>query len=218
MLAGDPGRVGAREFYGIQVIFLLIGLYLGVTFLTRGLDRNNLLLGVAFPSLMVIAPRLWLVRRIRNRQERFRRGLPDALDMLSVCASAGLGFDQALQRVSDYWKSAVGEEFGKVVAEMSMGVARAEALRNMSRRIDISELSTFVTLIIQSDQLGMSIADTLHAQADQMRLFRRLRAEEEIRKLPIKILIPVGLFIFPSIIAVILGPSVPVLLNFFNTF
>lgn len=214
MLAGYPGRIGAREFYGIQVLMLFVGAYAGVTFFTRELNTLNMTIGIAAPLIMILLPRLWLMSLVNRRQDKFRRALPDALDMLSVCATAGLGFDQALQRVADYWKSEVGDEFGRTVTEMSMGISRAEALRNLSNRVDIVELSTFVTLIIQSDQLGMSIADTLHAQADQMRLFRRLRAEEEIRKIPVKMLIPIGLFIFPAILAVILGPSVPVLLEF----
>lgn len=214
MLAGFPGRLGAREFYGIQVLLLFLGAYAGVTFLTRELNTLNITVGISAPLIMILLPRLWLTSTVRKRQDKFRRALPDALDMLSVCATAGLGFDQALQRVADYWKTEVGEEFTRTVTEMSMGISRAEALRNLSDRVDIVELSTFVTLIIQSDQLGMSIADTLHAQADQMRLFRRLRAEEEIRKIPVKMLIPIGLFIFPAILAVVLGPSVPVLLEF----
>ena len=216
MLAGNPGRLGAREFYGIQIALLFVGVYLGIIFLTRGLTQMNIALAVALPLATFLLPQLWLISTVRRRQDRIRRGLPDALDMLSVCATAGLGFDQALQRVSDYWESEVGREFGRTVTEMSMGISRQEALRNLSDRVDIVELSSFVTLIIQSDQLGMSIADTLHAQADQMRLFRRLRAEEEIRKLPVKLLIPIGLFIFPAILAVVLGPSVPVMIELFQ--
>ena len=106
---------------------------------------------------------------MRARQEKIRRGLPDALDMLSVCAEAGLGFDQAIQRVSEHWKTPVAVELGRVVQEMEMGVQRQQALRNLADRIDIMELSSFVAVIIQSDQLGMSIAETLHVQAKQMR-------------------------------------------------
>jgi tight adherence protein C len=216
MLAGHPYRLGAREFYGIQIALLLVGVYIGILFLTRDLTALNLAMGIGTAIAAFLLPPLWLLTRIRRRQELVRRGLPDALDMLSVCATAGLGFDQSLQRVSDYWSSALGQEFGRTVTEMSMGISRQEALRNLSNRIDIVELSSFVTLIIQSDQLGMSIADTLHAQADQMRLFRRLRAEEAIRKLPVKMLIPIGLFIFPAILAVVLGPSVPVMIELFQ--
>ncbi|HUF38774.1 MAG TPA: type II secretion system F family protein [Anaerolineales bacterium] len=218
MLAGNPLRLGAREFYGMQIALSFAGIYLSIVFLTRGLTPLNVALGVATPIVAFLLPQLWLLSKVRRRQERIRRGLPDALDMLSVCATAGLGFDQALQRVSDYWKSEIGQEFGRAVTEMSMGISRQEALRNLADRVDIVELSSFVTLIVQSDQLGMSIADTLHAQADQMRLFRRLRAEEEIRKLPVKLLIPISLFIFPAVLAVVLGPSVPVMIELFQDF
>ena len=114
----------------------------------------------------------------RNALEFVRKGLPDVLDMLSVCAEAGLGFDQAMQRVSEYWKTPVGLEFGRVIREMEMGLSRKEALRNLAERLDITELSSFVAVIIQSDELGMSIADTLQSQAKQMREDRRFRAQD----------------------------------------
>jgi tight adherence protein C len=137
--------------------------------------------------------------------------------MLSVTAEAGLGFDQSLQRVSEYWKTPVGVEFGRVVAEMEMGVSRQQALRNMADRLDIHELSSFVAVIIQSDQLGMSIADALQAQAQQMRIERRFRAQEAARKVPLKMLFPMMLLIFPAMLAVVCGPSIPILSDFFQT-
>ena len=159
---------------------------------------------------------VWLKRKVRRRQDQIRKGLPDALDMLSVTAEAGLGFDQSLQRVSEYWKTPVGVEFGRVVAEMEMGSSRQEALRNMAARLDVPELSSFVAVIIQSDQLGMSIADALHAQADQMRIERRFRAQEAARKVPLKMLFPMMLLIFPAMLAVVCGPSIPILSEFFQ--
>jgi tight adherence protein C len=127
-----------------------------------------------------------------------------------------LGFDQSLQRVSEYWHTPVGVEFGRVVAEMEMGVSRRTALRNMADRIGLSELSSFVAVIIQSDQLGMSIADALHAQAQQMRIERRFRAQEAARKVPLKMLFPMMLLIFPAMLAVVCGPSIPILSGFFQ--
>ena len=147
-----------------------------------------------------------------------RKGLPDALDMLSVCADAGLGFDQSLQRVSEHWTTPIGLELGRVVAEMEMGLTRREALRNLADRLDVSEISSFVSVILQSEQLGMSIADTLHAQAEQMRVERRFRAQENARTMPIKMLIPLAFMIFPAIIAVILGPALPQIFGLFDTF
>jgi tight adherence protein C len=138
--------------------------------------------------------------------------------MLSVCASAGLGFDQSLQRVSEYWKTAIAVELGRVVTEMEMGLSRRQALRNLADRLEVTEISSFVAIILQSEQLGMSISDTLHSQADQMRVERHYRAEEMARKAPIKMLLPLAFLIFPAILAVLLAPSIPPLLSLFNRF
>jgi tight adherence protein C len=216
-VAGNPMGIGAREFYGIRMVTSLLGIVLAYLVLNRFDGPLYSLLAVLVLVLFFFLPTLLLLRRIRHRQDTIRRGMPDALDMLSVCASAGLGFDQSLQRVSEYWRTPIGIEFGRVVLEMEMGLSRGEALRNMADRLDVVELSTFVSLILQSEQLGMSISNTLHAQAEQMRIFRRFKAEEEIRKLPNKMLIPITFCIFPSILAVILGPSIPVLMSFFTT-
>jgi tight adherence protein C len=125
--------------------------------------------------------------------------------------------DQSLQRVSENWRTELSAEFGRVVSEMEMGVSRSAALRNLADRLDISELSSFVAVIIQSDQLGMSIADTLQAQAEQMRIERRFRAQEQARKVPLKMLFPMILLIFPAMLAVVCGPTIPILVNFFRT-
>ena len=166
---------------------------------------------------MFYLPRIWLRSVVRRKQDKIRRALPDALDMLSVCADAGLGFDQSLQRVSESWKSPLATEFARVVAEMNMGQTRAQAMRNMSNRLDVPELSSFVAVILQSDELGMSISDTLHAQANQMRIERRYWAQEQARKIPIKMLFPLIFLILPAMWVVILGPAVITLRALFST-
>jgi len=168
--------------------------------------------------LFYAGPKVWLHYLVTNRQKKVLRGLPDALDMLSVCATAGLGFDQSLQRVSEYWDTPIGHEFGRVINEMEMGVTRRDALRNLADRVDIREITSFVALIVQTEQLGMSISDTLHAQAEQMRIERRHRAQEQAQKAPIKMLIPMAALIFPALLAVILGPAVPSLIDVFGNF
>jgi len=152
---------------------------------------------------------------MRTRQDEIRRGLPDALDMLSVCASAGLGFDQSLQKISSYWDTELGYELQRTTQEMEMGISRADALRNMSSRVDVDDLSNFIAIIIQAEKIGMSYANVLHSQSLQMRVLRRLRAREIANKLPGKMIIPVALFIFPAIIVVILGPAIPTLFGIF---
>lgn len=216
VLAGQPMGLGAREFYGIRFIFVIFGLFLAFVLLRMG--RTNLnLLGAGLAILVsVLLPIVWLRRLIRDRQKEIIKGLPDALDMLSVCATAGLGFDQSMQRVSEFWQTTMGTEFGRVIAEMEMGISRKEALRNLAHRTEVTELSSFVSLIVQAEQLGMSISHTINSMAEQMRIERRFRAQEEARKLPNKILFPLVFFIFPSMIAVILGPSIPAIVDLFK--
>ncbi len=214
--AGNPMNLGAREFYGISMALTILGVYLAFVFFRRGTSTINLLLSVLILILFYAGPKVWLHYLITSRQNKVRRGLPDALDMLSVCATAGLGFDQSLQRVSEYWDTPIGREFGRVINEMEMGLTRREALRNLAERVDIREISSFVALIVQTEQLGMSISETLHAQAEQMRIERRHRAQEQAQKAPIKMLIPMALLIFPALLAVILGPAIPTLMEVFS--
>jgi tight adherence protein C len=218
LMAGNPMNLGPREFYGISIASTFLGVYLAFVLYRRGTTMINLLLCILVLLLFYSGPKVWLHYLVTLRQNRVRKGLPDALDMLSVCATAGLGFDQSLQRVSEYWDTPIGREFGRVINEMEMGITRRDALRNLADRIDIREISSFVALIVQTEQLGMSISDTLHAQAEQMRIERRHRAQEQAQKAPIKMLIPMALLIFPALLAVILGPAIPSLVDVFGNF
>lgn len=219
VIAGHPYGLGPREFYGIRVLLLFISLGGSYLILTRReLTLLNISLAVGVGLLGYLVPVLWLRMKVIKRQTLIQRQLPDALDMLSVCATAGLGFDQSLQRVSEYWDTELSTELARTMGEMEMGLSRSEALRNLSDRLDVPELSSFVTLILQADQLGMSISDTLQAQAEQMRVERHYRAEEQARKIPIKMLIPMAFLIFPAILAIILGPAIPDLIGFFIDF
>jgi tight adherence protein C len=211
-------RLGPREFYGIRMAAIIFGLLLAWIFIRRELSQINLLIGILVIVLFLLLPILWLRQKVSFQQNAIRKGFPDALDMLSVCADAGLGFDQSLQRVSEHWKTRIAQELGRVVAEMEMGLSRRDALRNLAIRLGVTEISSFVAVIIQSDQLGMSISDTLHAQAEQMRIERHYRAEEMARKIPTKMLIPLAFLIFPAIIAIIIGPSLPALYDLFKNF
>ena len=215
-IANNPYGLGAREFFGLRIVFMILGALAAFYIIQQGRDTVNLIAAGLTAYVGFFGPMAWLRRRVRIRQKQFRNGFADALDMLSVTATAGLGFDQSLQRVSEYWHTPVGIEFGRVVAEMEMGVSRRTALRNMADRIGLPELSSFVAVIIQSDQLGMSIADALHAQAQQMRIERRFRAQEAARKVPLKMLFPMMLLIFPAMLAVVCGPSIPILSGFFQ--
>lgn len=216
-IAGNPLGLGPREFYGLRLIFTLIGFTISYLLLREGVNQTSLFGSALALYIGSFLPKLWLRRKMRVRKHKIQKGLPDALDMLSTCAEAGLGFDQSMQRVSQHWKTPLGLEFERVVKEMGMGLSRQAALRNLSNRLDITQLSSFVSVILQSDQLGMSIADTLYAQAEQMRVERRFRAQEQARKMPLKMLFPLMLLIFPAMFAVILGPMIPAFDEFFGT-
>jgi len=216
-IAGHPANLHAANFYALRFLLLVSGIILALLINRdfRNIDRTSLLLGGLTIGLSVIFPGVWLKGKVRSRQFEISRGLPDALDMLSVCASAGLGFDQSIQKISGYWETEFGRELRQVTQEMEMGLSRSEALRNMSDRLDVDDLSRFIAIIIQAEKIGMSYAEVLHSQALQMRVLRQYRARETANKLPAKMIVPVALFIFPALIAVIIGPAIPILMNLF---
>lgn len=216
-VAGNPGNMHARDFYAIRFLVLIAGIILAYL-LNRdfsNIDFNNFILGILIIAICYFFPGYWLKGRMKIRQDEIRRGLPDALDMLSVCASAGLGFDQSLQKVSDYWDTELGRELKRVTHEMEMGIARTTALRDMSERVDVDDLTQFIAIIIQAEMIGMSYADVLHSQALQLRVLRQYRAREIANKLPAKMIIPLATCILPALIAVILGPAIPNLMDLF---
>lgn len=219
-VARNPLKLRAIEFNGLRVIFLVVGILLAFLLLASNRFQNRIsYIGAAGIILVaVLLPDAWLNSQVRKAQNEAQAGLADAIDMLSVCAHAGLGFDQSLQRVSDYWRNALGIEFRRVVNEIELGVSRADALRSMSNRLRIPELTTFVAIIIQADNLGMPTADVLHAQAEQMRVLRQFRAKEIANKLPAKMIMPLAFMILPALLAVIFAPLVPSLANLFGGF
>ena len=216
-VAGNPGGLRAREFFAIRMLTLTagVGAALWVNRDFQNLDLMSIVLGIALLGMGALLPNYWLSKKMQARQREITQNLPDALDMLSVCASAGLGFDQSLQKISAYWDTELGWELQRVTREMEMGIPRTTALRNLADRVDVQDLSRFIALIIQAERVGMSYADVLHSQAIQMRIQRQYRARELANKLPGKMIVPVALFIFPAMLVVILGPSLPVLLDVF---
>jgi tight adherence protein C len=153
-------------------------------------------------------PTLLLRSRINRRQDLITKAMPDALDLLTVCVEAGLGFDQALSKVCEKWENELSMAFERVINEIRLGKLRREALRDMADRMDVADMTSFVAAIIQADQLGVSIGKVLRIQSEQMRIKRRQRAEKKAHEAPVKMLIPMVFLIFPSIYIVLLGPSV----------
>jgi tight adherence protein C len=139
--------------------------------------------------------------------------MPDALDLLTICVEAGLGFDGAMAKVYQKWNNEVARAFGRVIREIQLGKLRKDALRDMADRLGVAEMTSFVAAVIQSEQLGVSMAKVLRVQADQMRVKRRQLAEEAAHKAPIKMLIPMAILIFPSICIVLMTPAVIMLMQ-----
>ena len=167
--------------------------------------------GAAFAGFFL--PHLMLTSRITRRQTEIRKAMPDALDLLTICVEAGLGFDAAMSKVSEKWENQLSLAFARTIREVQLGKVRREALKDMSDRLGIAEMTSFVAAIIQSEQLGVSMARVLRIQSDQMRVKRRQRAEEEAHKAPIKMIIPMALLIFPSIMIIILTPAALQIMN-----
>lgn len=156
------------------------------------------------------APAYWLRRAIAARKDALQRAIPDALDLMVVCVEAGLGLDQAIGRVGEEVKRAhpeLSDELNMLTLELRTGVARQEALRNLAHRTDLEEVRNLVALLVQTDRFGTSIGQALRVHADSMRTTRRLKAEELAAKLPVKLLIPLIFFIFPSMFMVVIGPA-----------
>lgn len=217
-LAGNPNNMQVADFMGMRTV---AGLGLGAVVLLLGLFvmRLDLLRLIAFAlsaiALGYMLPVFWLGQRIKQRQKNLLKQLPDAIDLMTVSVEAGLGFDLAMQRVADKWTNDISAEFQRTLSEMRVGKSRRDSLREMSNRTGVPELTTFVASVIQADQLGVSMSKVLRIQSDQMRIRRRQRAEEQGHKAPVLIMFPMVFLIFPAMYIVILGPSVPKIINVF---
>lgn len=212
-LAGNPNNWSATEFLGIRGLagLLMAALTFAVTLLADANFGQQLLFTVGLGLLGFFLPVVWLGSRIRRRQNEIIKTLPDALDLLTISVEAGLSFDGAMQRVADKWNNELSWAFQRMLNEMRVGKSRREALRDMSDRIEVPDITSFVAALIQADQLGISIAKVLRIQSEQMRIKRRQRAEEKAQQAPVKMLFPMTFLIFPTILIVILGPALLVL-------
>ncbi len=210
-LAGSPGKLDPTMMMALQFIsFVFFG---GMLFLVFSMAHVNWPLGIVILIVLIFSllgffiPQLLLSSAINRRQKNVRRAMPDALDLLTICVEAGLGFDAAMSKVAEKWETELSLAFARAIREVQLGKLRREALRTMAERIGIPEMTSFVAAVIQSEQLGVSLAKVLRIQSDQMRIRRRQLAEEEAHKVPIKMLVPMALLIFPSLMIVLLTPA-----------
>lgn len=206
--AGHPWGLTPEQFIFLKglatVVTPLVAFVLG---LGLGFARAVLLAAVGF-VLGSQLPEFILRNRTRARVREIQKALPDVLDLLTVSVEAGLGFDSAVAKVVEKRKGPLCDELNLMLQEIRMGKPRREALRALSSRAQVEDLSAFIAALIQADQLGVSIANILRIQSDQMRTRRRQRAEEAAMKAPIKILIPLVFLVFPTLFVVLLGPAV----------
>jgi len=208
-MAGNPGDMKVADWLGIKAI--ATGVVAGVLFIIFGVLGGSiiqgLLLALVGAGIGYIGPEFWLGRRIKARQKGILIGIPDALDLLTISVRAGLGFDAALGKVVEKMKGPLVDEFRRALAEVRVGKARREALRDIVPRTEVQPLTNFISAIIQAEQLGVSISKVLQVQSEQLRIERRQRAEEQAAQAPIKMLFPLVGCIFPSLFVVILGPA-----------
>ncbi|NPV52380.1 MAG: type II secretion system F family protein [Firmicutes bacterium] len=207
--AGNTGSMNPNEYLVLKLI-TGFALPLGTLLLSLACEVEVLkaiILGISGFVIGLLLPDIMIKRKKRGREKEIRKALPDVLDLLTVSVEAGLGFDSALAKVIERKKGPLSDEFGILLQEIRVGKSRREALRALAERVKIQEVSSLIAAIIQADQLGVGIANTLRIQAAQLRMSRRQQAEEAAMKAPIKMLIPLVFFIFPTIFIVLLGPA-----------
>lgn len=217
VMAGNPNKMNVKDIINIQVAVVaglpLVTIFAAYTF--KAQIGGTILFVVAEIALGLVMPNFILSKMANGRQKVIQNTLPDVIDLLTVSVEAGLGFDGALIKVVEKMPGPIASEFENVLQEMKVGRQKRDALKGMADRIGLQDLNTFVGSIIQADQFGVGIGNVLRIQSEQMRMKRKQRAQEKAMKAPIKMLIPMVIFIFPTLFAVLLGPVVIQILDQF---
>jgi len=207
-MAGYPMRFNSfLSFWAVSMV-MCGSLAMLVMFSVPGNAMiQKVIAGAIFAFLGFSVPRMWLKGKVKAKQKLVILALPDTMDMITTCVEAGLGLDAALSRVAEKADGPLADELQKMLRDVAMGKLRREAMTELADRIGVEELTNFVNSIIQAEQLGVGIAQVLRVQSEQLRTQRRQRAERIAHEAPIKMLFPLVLFVFPSFLAVILGPA-----------
>jgi tight adherence protein C len=221
LLAGSPKGWDAERILTVRFLLGLIipSLYLALSALNGKLDTLVMVgCGLVF-YIGWFGPPSLLSARASRRRDNIRQELPDTMDLLTISVEAGLGFDAAVGQCITNIRGTLSDELSRVMQEMQLGVARSQAFRNLDHRTDVDELKSFVLAMIQADQFGISVSRVLRAQAGQLRVRRRQRAEEKAMKLPVKMIFPLILCVMPSLFVVVIGPGVVrIAQNLFSAF
>lgn len=207
--AGHPWGLEAHEWVAWRTL-MTIGPALAGILIAIMLPGQRMRLALMVPVWGIggyLLSEYYLTSLIKQRRDQVQRSLPDVLDLLTVSVEAGLGFDSAMLKVVEKMPGVLAQEFQRVAQEVSIGKSRRESLKDMAARTGVADLNSFVSALVQAEQLGTSMGKVLRVQSKDMRYKRRQRAEEQAMKAPIKILFPLILFIFPTLFLVLLGPA-----------
>ena len=205
--AGNPPVWNVENVLAMKVFSVLAGLGIGAVLALQG-SANGMFLGLTVAVVGYEIPDLYLRNIAGARQKLIQKSLPDTLDLLTVTVEAGLGFDAAVAQVTANTGGALAGELQRYLQEKQIGLSSREALESLSRRTTVDELKSFTTALLQAEKIGISIGPVLRELTSEMRIKRRQRAQEKAQQVPVKILIPLILFIFPVFMIVILGPAV----------
>jgi tight adherence protein C len=213
-LAGRPGNLTPADFqalrYGSAVALFVVGLLVGLLFHSA----VGLVVSAAVGGLLgFFAPPYYITSKVQARRKEIQLGLPDVMDLLTIAVEAGLGFDAAVQRVTDKFDNALADEFKTVLQEVRLGRPRLEALDEMGRRCGVEDLHNFTQAVIQSEQMGVGLAKILRLQSEEMRRKRRQRAEELAAQASLKMMLPMVGCIFPTLWLILLGPAVLIIMK-----
>ncbi len=208
MLAGSPGNLDAPALVVIKMIGLAVGIVLAFLIVDYGGSAFQRIVLFVFPLVLgFFGVDAWLARKVEERRVAMQRALPDLLDLMVISVEAGLGFDSALSRVVGTVPGPLSEEFFRMLQETRVGVSRRDAMRHLMDRTDLDELRSFLLAMIQAEAFGVTIANVLRVQADEMRTKRRQRAQEKAFAAPVKMVFPLVFCIFPALFIVLLGPA-----------
>ncbi len=208
VLAGSPGNLDAPSFVVIKMLGTFVGVVLAFFIVDFGNSPIQRIVLFVLPIVLgFFGPDAWIARKIDERRVSMQKALPDVLDLLVISVEAGLGFDSALSRVVATVPGPLSEEFFRMLQETRVGVSRREAMRHLMDRTDLDELRSFLLAMIQAEAFGVTIANVLRVQADEMRVKRRQRAQEKAFAAPVKLVFPLVFCIFPSLFIVLLGPA-----------
>jgi tight adherence protein C len=207
-LAGNPRGMSAELFLLLRVVTVVGGIAAGYYV---GVKNGPHLLGMFWVPFLgylgYLLPSTWLDGRAKSRQESIRADLADMIDLLTISVEAGLAFDAALLHARRAMQGPLAEEVGRLLHEMQLGARRIDAMRHLSERTSVDELRSFVLAMVQADIFGVSIANVLRAQSQELRTKRRQRAEERAMKIPVKLLFPMICCILPALMVLIVGPG-----------